>query len=862
MALSVGDKLGPYEILAPLGEGGMGEVWQARDIRLDRIVALKITKGQFTDRFQREARAIAALNHPHICQLYDVGPHFLVIEYVDGPTLADRIASGPVPVDEALSIARQIAHALDAAHEKGIVHRDLKPGNIKLTPAGDVKLLDFGLATAYAHAGASSPSTVPTQTITAQDVILGTAAYMSPEQARGQRVDKRTDIWAFGLVLLEMLTGRRVFEGVTVSDTMAAVLTKEPPYERAPERLRRLLRLCLEKDPSKRLRDISAVDLLLSEPSVQVARRRWWIASTAVLALLLCVVLWRPWAGRDARPEFSRFDLDLGSAALYFASAGPDVIITPDARRLAYIVTGDDGVQRLYTRNLTEQRGRAINGTEGAYAPFFSPDGNWVGFFAGGRLQKVSVHGGSPIPICNAPLGRGAAWTPDGWIIASLTATSGLHRISADGGSPEPLTLLTGAELTHRWPQLLPGTQYVFFTSNSRTSEFQNANIELLSLADRSRTILHRGGTFGRYLQSGHLAWVSTGGMFAAPFDVRRKQLGVGALVLDDVEYSMLNGGAQFDSAKSMLIYRSGTADPGYRSLYWLDAAGKTDRLGMKPDVYFGPALSPNAEWLASVAADAVVLTHLRTGGTRRLSPPSGRSPVWTPDGQFVLYGLGGDLHAVRIHGGDKPLVLYQTGDRTNHVRPTSVTADGTRLLVSQVNGETGTDLLVFPVHREGIGLRLGNPEVFLQTPAEEDGATFSPDGAWVAYHSNESGINEVYVRSLKDRAAKWLVSSRGGLFPKWSRTAKELVFRTPDGRTMVAAYDGRGESFVSETPRFFSEQHILAENYLSPNFDIAPDGKRLLVLLPPNPSILARPPKPIHVLVHFAEQFRGRENQ
>jgi serine/threonine-protein kinase len=444
--------LGRYEILAPIGAGGMGEVYRANDPQLHREVAIKVSAEQFSDRSEREARAVAALNHPNICHLYDVGPNYLVMELVDGPTLSERIKSGAIPLEESLNIARQIIDALEAAHEKGIIHRDLKPSNIKIKPDGTVKMLDFGLAkVAEESAPAGSLESSPTLSLeqaTRAGTIIGTAAYMSPEQARGKIVDKRADIWAFGVVLYEMLTGRRLFQGETNSDTLAAVLKEEPDCNRVPQKVQPLLRRCLERDPKRRLRDIGDAWPLLDEashPLPTVKSSVLWRVAAGVLALAFAIAVWAPWRGatRPIEQPLARLDLDLGPDVSLGSNPGPAAILSPDGTRLVFVSQGSDGTRRLFTRRLDQPKAAQLAGTEGAYAPLFSPDGQSVGFFAGGKLKKTRIDGGEPVALCDAPAGRGASWGEDGSIIAALDSQVGLSQVKPETGKVFPLTELS-----------------------------------------------------------------------------------------------------------------------------------------------------------------------------------------------------------------------------------------------------------------------------------------------------------------------------------------------------------------------------------------------------------------------------------
>jgi serine/threonine-protein kinase len=562
MSLGAGERLGPYESLALIGAGGMGEVYRARDLRLDRIVAIKVSGETFSERFEREARAIAALNHPNICTLFDVGPNYLVMEMVEGETLAERLRRGPIPLDEALRIARQIADALQAAHEKGIVHRDLKPSNIKLKKDGAVKVLDFGLAKLVPSQQADSSaqdSTTLTLDATQPGIIVGTAGYMPPEQVRGQAVDKRADIWAFGVVLYEMLTGRKVFQRDTLADTFSAVLTAEPDWTSLPVKVRRLVRQCLEVEPQRRLRDIGDAWLLLSEqePAAPAERRRSWplIGTIAALSILAGILVGR--AVRSHEPSHGRLvrlNVGLGLASVPGSQPGPSVILSLAGDRLAFIAQS-----RLFTRKLDQQQTVELPDTDGAFAPFFSPDGQWIAFFARGKLKKISVAGGAPMDICDATTNaRGGTWGERDQIIAALGSNdTGLSLVSAAGGAPQPLTTLDRehGEITERWPQILPGGKAVLFTTHTAVNRFDEANIDVYSLSDHRRHRLHRGGTYGRYLETpnggGYLVYVNRGTLFATPFDLNRMEApGAPVPVLQEVSYSPSFGSAEFDYSR------------------------------------------------------------------------------------------------------------------------------------------------------------------------------------------------------------------------------------------------------------------------------------------------------------------------
>jgi tRNA A-37 threonylcarbamoyl transferase component Bud32 len=706
MPLSAGDKLGPYEILALIGAGGMGEVYRARDPRLNRDVAIKVSAAQFSERFEREAKAIAALNHPNICQIYDVGPNYLVMEYIEGES-----PRGPMPLDEALRIARQIADALEAAHDKGITHRDLKPGNIKIKRDGTVKVLDFGLAKVTAAPSASGENS-PTLTMgmTQAGMVLGTAAYMAPEQARGKEsVDKRADIWGFGVVLYELLTGKRLFEGEDVGHTLAAVIMQEPDLSGTPTQLLPLLKRCLEKDPKKRLRDIGDAWALLGEeepakgvPASSKATSRPGILPWVVAAALLTVVaaalgfgLYRATRPVDPKP-LVRLDVDLGPDVSLGSAAGVGAIISPDGTRLVYV-----SQNRLFTRRLDQPKGTELAGTDAAYQPFFSPDGQWVAFFGDGKLKKISVEGGAAIALCDySGIPQGGSWGKDGNIIAALNNASVLSRIPSAGGTPTPVTQLAPGEIVHIWPQVLPGGKAVLFTS--RTAIAANAsNIEVMTLADRRRQTLVRGGTFGRYLPSGHLIYMNRGTLFAAPFDLDKLEVrGTPVPVLEQVAYS-LYGDAQLDFSRSgTLVYRGGE-ETGLVTVAWLDGAGKVQPLLAKPGVYGRPALSPDGQRLAlevteGSGSDIWVYDWRRDTMTRLTSTGTTNGPVWSPDGRYIVFrALGTGTSWTRSDGAGKPQPLTQS---KNTQFPGSFAPDGKRLAFHELGSGTLYDIWTVPL--------------------------------------------------------------------------------------------------------------------------------------------------------------------
>jgi serine/threonine protein kinase len=867
MPLSVGERLGPYQIVAPIGAGGMGEVYRARDARLGRDVAIKVSRENFSERFEREARAIAALNHPNICTLYDVGPNYLVMEFIEGES-----PQGPLPQETALNYARQIAEALEAAHESGVVHRDLKPANIKIRPDGTVKVLDFGLA--------KMPETPPeagaTLTMGATEVgaIMGTAAYMSPEQASGKRVDKRSDIWSFGAVLWEMLTGKRLFQGETVSHTLADVLRSEIDFAKlpalTPAPIRELMRRCLDRDLSTRLRDIGeariAIQKYLTSPAAPRPATRspaphgWvgWGAAGLLLAGLAALAFVHFRETPEPKP-LVRLDVDLGSDVSLGSQGGSDVILSPDGNRLVYI-----SHNRLFTRRLDQPKASELPGTDGALAPFFSPDGQWVAFSAGGKLRKISVEGGAAVDLCGAPAFFGGSWGEDGNIIAALNIVGGLSRIPSVGGVPTPVTELKQGEITHRWPQILPGGKAVLFTSSISTAGFDGASIDVISLADRRRKTLVGGGTFGRYLPSGHLVYINKSTLFSVPFDPDKLEVrGTPAPVLEEVAYARGNGSSRFDfSRNGTLVYQSGTNTSGLVTVQWLDGAGSVQPLLAKPGAYERPRLSPDGQRLAinmlEGSSEDIWVYEWQRDTMTRLTFGGGFSivPIWSPDGRYILFRSPEGISWTRSDGAGKPQILMPS---KNLPAAWSFTPDGKRLAFQDVAGN-GYDLWTVPVESDGAGLRAGKAELFLQTPADERNPSFSPDGRWLAYSSNESGTFQVNVRAFPDKGGKWQISNDGGTYAEWSRSGRELFFRSLDNRIMMATYTAKGDSFIADKPRLWSEKRLTDFGPVGiSTYAVAPDGRRIVALIPVDPQEEQTAQNHVIFLMNFFDEVRRR---
>jgi serine/threonine protein kinase/Tol biopolymer transport system component len=877
VALTIGSRVGPYQITAEIGAGGMGVVYRAHDSRLGRDVAVKVSAERFSERFEREARAVAALNHPNICTLHDVGPDYLVMELVEGETLADVLAQRPrlspgLPVDETLRIARQIASALDAAHDAGIVHRDLKPGNIKIKDDGTVKVLDFGLAKIH---GASEPAShdldklthSPTLLGTQAGLILGTAAYMSPEQARGKAVDKRADIWAFGVVVYEMLTGRRPFDGEDVSTTVAAVIQTEPRWDGVPASMLRLLKRCLTKDSRRRLRDIGDVwELLDIAPERAGQHSRFatagWIAA-AVLAIVAAAALWAPWRGDtpDAERPLVQLEIDLGADV----SLSPLVIptpsslaISPDGTRLAYFASRSGGSTRLFVRRLDQTAATEIAGTEGASNPSFSPDGQWVVYFDGNRLKKASVNGGAAVPLMAASFFAGAAWPDDRTLLVGSGVRQGLLRASADGGEPTQLLSPSGTETFYAMPSMLPGGNDALITVYSTPPNTDTAIIDILSLKDRSRKTIARGGTAARYLPSGHLIYSNRNTVFAMPFDLNtREPRGAAVPVLTDVAYDQAAGIPQMDiSRDGTVVYRrNASRDSGMSTLSWIDDTGKQQPLSNRAARYAStPRLSPDGKKFAvtlrdGASQDVWVYDIARNSMTRlTFGTQTFVSPTWTPDGQYLICGsIGNGLFWTRADGGGQPQQLVATKSLSfAH----SISSDGKRLAYYEVSGSPQIWTVAL---EQGDGLKAGMPERYMTTQSADTAASFSPDGRWLAYESNESGTPEIYVRPFPVPASgaggKRQVSNNGGTWPIWK--GREILYRSGD-RVMAVTSSVTGDSFSYENPRVMATTPGAA-----PGFDRAPDG-RLLLMTP----VVAEGTKTEHTLMfvqNFYDELRRR---
>jgi Tol biopolymer transport system component/predicted Ser/Thr protein kinase len=884
MTLAAGTRLGAYEILAKLGEGGMGEVYRARDTTLGREVALKIlpetlaTDAERLARFEREARTLATLNHPRIAQVYGFDDQrALIMELVDGEDLSARIARGPIQLDEALPIARQIAEALEAAHDAGIIHRDLKPANVKVRGDGSVKVLDFGLAKASGTGGArgasgaggasallNSPTITSPAALTMGGMILGTAAYMAPEQAKGKPVDRRADIWAFGCVLYEMLTGRAAFAGETVSDVLAQIIEREPAWSAlpptTPPRLRELLRLCLVKDVRQRLRDAGDLRIALEHvadrepPPADVApsRRRYAVPAVMGSVLLLGTLIGVGWMlAKPPAPGPSlatRLAIDLDIDATLYTPVGPAGVLSPDGTALVFVATPPAQVPQLYFRRLDQLETTPLAGTAGARDAVFSPDGQTIAFFADGKLKRLSLGGGAPTVLADAGNARGSDWLDADHLAYVPDSRSPVMRIAATGGPIEPLSTLADGETSHRWPQVLPGSEAILYTAvkpraqESTTDSDGGPRIVVERLRDRQREVLVRGAYFARYVASGHLVYMQGSTLFAAPFDLRTLRLQQpGVPVLEQVTSNdgPLSAQVSVSRVGSMVYVPGGNLGGG--QMFWVDREGRTTLVGPPTGRFQDARISPDGTRIVlSASAVSNGPTDLWIYDTARqsmnqltFSAASDQDPIWSPDGQWVAFasaaapGAVPNVHVRRADG---------TGETIHLIRsPTAQLAhswhpSGRFLAISEVT-EKGTDILVAEIEITPTSIRASAPTPLVESPSTETEPAFSPDGRWLAYQSNVTGQSfEIYVRPFPGAGGPWRISTAGGSFPTWAPKGGTLYFRNYSLELMAATYEARGEAFVHSPPQVWSKARVTDLGTTIRAFDMHPDGQRALI--------------------------------
>jgi eukaryotic-like serine/threonine-protein kinase len=871
MGLPTGTRLGPYEIVAPLGAGGMGEVYRARDTRLDRTVAIKILPAQLSSdplrrqRFEREAKTISSLNHPHICVLHDVGHQdgidYLVMECVEGETLAKRLEKGPLPLEQVLKIGMEVADALDKAHRSGVVHRDLKPGNIMLTKSG-AKLLDFGLAKAalpLASVATLTAAVTRTTPVTQQGTIVGTFQYMSPEQVEGKEVDTRSDIFSFGAVLYEMITGQRAFPGKSQLSVASAILEKEPaPISSikplTPPALDHAMRRCLAKDPEERwqtARDLalelnwisasgsqSAVPAPVTARSKRRERLAWIMAAVCALAAVTLGVL--HWSHAPEKPRVVRSYVKATlSSGFLFSGQVSGFALSPDGLRLAYVALNADGKAVLWVRPLDSLQAQPLAGTADASYPFWSPDSRTIGFFAGGKLKRIEASGGPPLTLCDAPLPRGGSWSQAEVIVFAPNLNAPLFRVSASGGTAAPLTIPDAAkgEVTHRWPQFLPDGRHFLYLAGSPYGLKENPmnSVVVGSLDSKERKLLmhtHSGAMYG----SGHILFLRQNTLMAQPFDAKRLEFTGDAFpVADPVREEETTIRSYFSiSQNGLLAYLEGTGEAD-REFVWLDRGGK--KIGGVPgqDAYSAPRISPDGKKLAYVrgASGFDIWSYDLVRGVKTpltFGSGSGQSnlfPVWSPDGQRIAYtsvrgGKFGFYQKAADGSGSEDVLL----EGTDYVKYLSDWSPDGKFLAYQDNNKGVASTFVLPLSGER------SPHAFLQSPFTMVRSSFSPDGKWLAYCSNESGDLKVYVVPFPGPGGKWQVSSGGGDFPRWRHDGKELFYLSLDSKMMAAEIKASGSSFAIGAVRQLFETRAYRSQVGA--YDVTADGQRFIIAYEP----------------------------
>jgi serine/threonine-protein kinase len=838
----------------------MGDVYRARDTRLGRIVAIKVSKEEFSERFGHEARAVAALNHPHICQLYDVGPDYLVMEFVEGTPL-----EGPLPLEKAVECAGQILDALDAAHQKGITHRDLKPDNILVTKQG-IKLLDFGLATQAVRIDDDDR----TKVFSVQGELVGTLHYMSPEQLQNKKVDARSDLFSFGCVLYELLTGKRAFDGASPANVIAAILEHEPPTLEVARPLDRIVRRSLAKDPDQRFqsaRDLkAAMTWALEQPPApavssrlpRAPRKARSARALAAVALIAAGVaggrlFWHDAPSSMVSRMLVQLDLDVGAEVSQLA-------ISPDGSQVLFLLGN-----QLMLRRLDQSVIVPLAGTEGATYPFFSPDGNWAAFFSGGKLRKIGVTGGAPVTICDAQSGRGGSWGDDGQIVAALSSTGGLFQVASSGGAPRVLTDLAGESTgvsSHRWPQALPKAAGVLFSASNGGTTI--ASLRVLPKSGGRAKILVENAPFGRYLSAGYLVYYQAGKLFAVPFKLERLEIsGPPVLLMDRVAADTVRG-AIFDvSFSGTLLYRAGNEAVG-RTPFWLNSSGTLQPLATRPGSYVTPRLSPDGKRLAFAVEQGgeyhLWIYDLASGTMKRLTFDDSATellPVWTPDSEFVVFRSGNSLAWARSDGSGK---VDRLATSNLDPQPYSFSGDGKYLAFAGTTPNTGLDLYIARVERTAGALQLAEPQALWHQAGGQYAPAISPDGRWLAYSSDESaGRADVYVTTFSPASTaatgKWQVSSDGGVNPVWSRGGRQLFYRSADRRVMVANYLVKGGSFLADQPHPWAARRLGVAGGL-PSFDLAPDGSRVAGIFESEES---KAETHLRVVLNVADELRRR---
>jgi eukaryotic-like serine/threonine-protein kinase len=890
VAIRTGQRVGPYEILSAIGAGGMGEVYRARDTRLDRIVAVKILpdhvsdRAELRERFEREAKTIASLNHPHICTLFDIGNQngtdYLVMEYLEGETLAERLKRGPLPLTQTLQYAIQIADALDKAHRKGITHRDLKPGNIMLTKSG-TKLLDFGLAKLRQDAAPATPlSQLPTakELITAQGIILGTLQYMAPEQIESGEVDARTDIFAFGVVAYEMATGKKAFDGKTSASVMAKILEVDPPsmsslQPMTPPALDRVVRKCLAKEPEERwqtasdLRDelkwISQAGSDVTALNPVVSRRKTAVTSAVSVtvaigaSILIGLAVWaiKPAASKPV----SRFVISLPPGQR-LNMQGTAFALSPDGTRLVYAAATSNGSSQLYIRAMDGLDARPIPGTDGGADPFFSPDGQWVGFTRAGTLAKVSVSGAASISL-DAAIGLnnatffGATWGNQGTIAFVRLTVGPIEQIPDTGGNAlPPLTTLEKGEISHRWPEFLPSADGLLFVASTLGGPSINQLKIIAQSPKGERRDLITGALGPRYAPSGHLVYVQGANLMAAPFDPKAlKLLGPAVSVQEGIAQDLNTLSTQYCfSSDGTLAYVPGSALVRQLKLVWVDRKGVEQAIPAPPHNYVLPRISPDGRDVASGIEEVdsqVWIYDLSRDTLTRLTFENGPNvdPIWTPDGRRILFKGAGNRLFWQPADGSRGAELLTSAELAANNVPGSWTPDGQVLTFMEINPKTGYDLYT-------LSLKDRKPQSFVRTPSLETSPRFSPDGRFIAYSSDESGRLEIYVRPYPGPGGKWQISTEGGSEAVWNPKGRELFYRA--GNKMMAVELNTEPTFSAGKPKMLFEGPYVPTPRSFPDYDVSPDGQRFLML---KASEQAQAQTQINVVLNWFEELKQK---
>jgi serine/threonine protein kinase len=895
----IGKTLVHYEISAQIGRGGMGEVYQAKDTKLGRDVGIKVLPEEFArdadrvTRFQREAKLLASLNHPNIAAIYGLeeadGTHFLVMELIEGDTLRDRIKSGPIPVEEALKLALQMAEALEAAHENGVIHRDLKPANIKVTPDGKVKILDFGLAKAYAgDQGNVSLADSPTisAAATQQGVILGTAAYMSPEQAKGKSVDKRADIWAFGVVLFEMLTGKSLFSGEDVSSTLARVLEREPDFSTLPQmlhpRIQLMLERCLKKNPKDRYSGISdaRVDIqsvlsdasgvlvqpsLVSKPKKKLRVGISWILAATLLALVIGGAA--IWHLKPSEPrKVMRFSYELPEDQQFTSQI--QTAVSPDGSQFVYLTT--DG---LYLRSVDALDARLIAGTDRTSTqPVFSPDGRWIAYWSSNdrKLKKIAISGGVPVALCDTSMiVLGLTWSSDNMIVYSDVGGGGVKRVSPGGGTPESLFKAEFANITKDGmpiiPQMLPNGKTLLFTNIFSATNLADSQITLQSLESGERKVLVA-GIGAMYLSTGHLVYFqlnnNIASLVAVPFDLDTMEVMGGPVPL----LESISGLALSDSGTLLYVSGRAAAASTERTLVWVDREGKEEALGAPPNPYLFPNISPDGTRVALTVGnppemDIWIWDVIRKNLVKLTFHNSQvLTPIWTPDGKRIVYYSthegpdAGNIYWKAADGTGDPEKLATDPDRS--LMPYSWSRDGKDLVMQEVVTQTNVDLSMLSMDSDR------ERKLLLQTEYVEGQPKISPDGQLMAYASDESGRAEVYVRRFPEvNKGKWQISTNGGSSPLWSPDGQELFYLSEDNSVMTVAVQTSPMVTFGTPKTLFQSTNVGFTTGGGTPWDIHPDGKRFLMMKPPG-AVLSEDdslhPK-ITIVLNWFEELKQR---